>query len=220
MSLLRIRASLADAPLRCQWALVNDGREPVAGEGPLAQLPRRAERVQLVVPAAQVLIRRARLPHAARRHAGSVLAYALEDETVGEPDAGQVSWLGSAGDEDVLAVVDKQGLGRWLDALDAVGIRAPELHTEALLLPWRAGEWGLAWDGREGIVRSGKLEGAATDCGDRASPPLSLRLMLDEARARSEAPSSIALHETVTDAAPDLEAWSRELGVAVRRAAA
>ena len=220
MSLLRIRASLADAPLRCQWALVNDGREPVAGEGALAQLPRRAERVQLVVPAAQVLIRRARLPHAARRHAGSVLAYALEDETVGEPDAGQVSWLGSAGDDDVLAVLDKQGLGRWLDALDGAGIGAPEVHCEALLLPWTEGQWSLAWDGREGFVRSGRLEGGATDCGDRPSPPLSLRLMLDEARTRSEAPASIALHETVPDAAPDLEAWSRELGVAVRRAAA
>ena len=86
MSLLRIRGSLADAPpVRCQWALVNDGREPVAGEGPLAELPRRAERVQLVIPAAQVLITRARVPHAARRRAGSVLAFAVEEKTAGEP---------------------------------------------------------------------------------------------------------------------------------------
>ena len=222
MSLLRIRGSLADAPVRCQWALVNDGREPVAGEGPLAQLPRRAARVQLVIPAAQVLITRARLPYAARRHAGSVLAYALEDETVGEPDAGQVSWLGSvggaAGDSDVLAVVDKAGLKRWLDALDAAGIRAPEVHCETLLLPWAEGEWSLAWDGREGIVRTGKLEGAATDCGDRRSPPLSVRLMLDEAQTRSERPASIALYITAPDTAPDLEAWQRELGIALRLA--
>ena len=216
MSLLRIRGSLADAPVRCQWALVNDGHEPVAGEGPLAELPRRAERVQLVIPAAQVLITRARLPPAARRHAGSVLAYAVEDETVGEPDAGQVSWLGSAGDADVLAVVDKEGLKRWLDALDAAGIRAPEVHCETLLLPWVAGEWSLAWDGREGIVRTGEFEGAATDCGDRAAPPLSLRLMLDEAQTRSERPESIALHIMVPDTEPDLEAWQRDLGVPLR----
>ena len=56
MSLLRIYCSLRDAPQRCQWALVGDGREPVVGEGPLAQLPQRAERVQLVLPAAEVLI--------------------------------------------------------------------------------------------------------------------------------------------------------------------
>jgi general secretion pathway protein L len=218
MTLLRIRAALADAPVRCQWALVNDGHEPVSGEGPLAALPRRAERVQLLVPAAQLRFTRVQLPPAARRRTGSVLAYAVEDETLGEPDAGQVSWLGSAGDADVLAVVDKAGLTRWRNALEAAGIRAPEVHCETLLLPWAAGEWSLAWDGREGFVRSGELEGATTDCGDRTSPPLSLRLMLEEAQARGAMPQSIAVYATGPDAAPDAEAWQRELGVAVRQA--
>ena len=218
MSLLRIRGSLPDAPVRCQWALVNDGREPVAGEGLLGELPRRADRVQLVIPAAQVLITRARLPHAARRHAGPVLAFAVEEETVGEPEANQVSWLGAAGDHDVLAVIDKPGLTRWRDALDAAGVRGYEVHCETLLLPWATGEWSLAWDGREGIVRAGEFEGAATDCGDRETPPLSLRLMLQEAQAHGAKPNSIALYTTVPDAAPDIEAWTRELGVAVRAA--
>jgi general secretion pathway protein L len=218
MSLLRIRGSLADAPVRCRWALVNEGREPVTGEGPLAELPHRAERVQLVIPASQVLITRARLPHSARRHAGSVLAYAVEDETVGEPDANQVSWLGAAGDNDVLAVVNKAGLARWHDALSAAGVRGYEVHCETLLLPWTTGVWSLAWDGREGIVRTGEFEGAATDCGDRETPPLSLRLMLEEAKAHTAEPTSIALYTTVADAAPDIEAWARELGIAVRPA--
>ncbi|MGA7986495.1 MAG: hypothetical protein WCA01_15045, partial [Burkholderiales bacterium] len=65
MSVLRIYASLADAPTRCQWALVNDGQQPVAGEGPLTQLPKRAERVELVIPAAQALLARTRVPGAA-----------------------------------------------------------------------------------------------------------------------------------------------------------
>jgi general secretion pathway protein L len=215
MSLLRIRGSLADAPARCQWALVNDGREPVAGEGPLAELPRSAGRVQLVIPAAQVLITRARLPHAARRHAGSVLAFAVEDETVGEPDANQVSWLGVAGDDDVLAVVDKPGLARWRDALETAGVRGFEVHCETLLLPWTAGVWSLAWNGREGFVRAGEFEGAATDCGAREAPPLSLHFMLEEAAARSAEPASIALYTTAPDAAPDIDAWTRELGIAV-----
>lgn len=218
MSLLRIRGSLAGVPVRCQWALVNDGRAPVAGEGPLAELPRRTERIQLVIPAAQVLITRARLPHAARRHGGSVLAYAVEDETVGEPDANQVSWLGAADDNDVLAVVDKRGLTRWRDALDAAGVHDYEVHCETLLLPWAAGVWSLAWDGREGMVRTGEFEGTATDCGDREAPPLSLRLMLEDAQAHSAGPASIALYTTAPNAAPDIEAWTRELGIAVRLA--
>ena len=218
MSLLRIRCSLRDAPRRCQWALVGDGREPVVGEGPLAQLPQRAERVQLVLPAAEVLITRARLPESARRRAGSVLAYAVEDETVGEPDASQVSWLGSVADTDVLAVADRQGLKAWSEALDAAGIRSYEVHCETLMLPWMAGEWSLAWDGREGFVRTSELEGTATDCGDPASPPLSLRLMLDEAKARGAAPATIAVYATAPDAPLEIEAWQRALGVALRRA--
>ncbi len=218
MSLLRIYGSLPDPPQRCQWALVNDGREPVAGEGRLAELPRRAERIQLVVPAAQVLITRARVPKEARRRAGSVLAFAVEERTAGEPDANQVSWLGAVGDNDVLAVVDKPGLMRWRVALDAAGVRSYEVHCETLLLPWATGEWSLAWNGRDGFVRTGEFEGAATDCGDRDAPPLSLRLMLEEVQARGAGPSSIALYTTVPDAAPDVEAWTRALGIAVRLA--
>jgi general secretion pathway protein L len=218
MSLLRIHCSLSDPPLQCQWALVNGEREPVAGEGRLAQLPRHVERVQLVIPAAQVLITRARLPRAARRHTGSVLAFAVEGETLGEPEANQVSWLGSAGDADVLAVVDKKRLTRWLDALDDIGIGAYEVHCETLLLPWAAGQWSLAWDGREGFVHTGEFEGAATDCGDRQSPPLSLRLALEAAAARDARPDSIAVYTTAPDAALDLETWQRELGVTLRLA--
>ena len=218
MSLLRIYACLPDAPQHCQWALINGGGEPVTGEGPLGQLPRRAARVQLVIPAAQVLITRARVPQNARRRAGSLLAFAVEERTAGEPDANQVSWLGAVDGSDVLAVVDKPGLMRWRDALDAAGIRGCEVHSETLLLPWAAGEWSLAWNGREGFARCGKLEGAATDSGTRETPPLSLRLMLEEAQARHTRPESIALYTTAPGAAPDLEAWTRELGVALRRA--
>ena len=218
MSLLRIYGSLLDAPQRCQWALANKAGEPVVGEGRLADLPRRAERIQLVVPAAQVLLARARVPQEARRRAGSVLAFAVEEQTAAEPDANQVSWLGNVGDRDVLAVVDKQGLARWRDALDSAGIRNYEVHSETLLLPWTSGEWSVAWNGREGFVRTGEFEGAATDCGDREKPPLSLRLMLEEVDAHGAGPSSIALYITAPDTAPDVEAWTRELGIAVRLA--
>lgn len=218
MSLLRIYCSLRATPQQCQWALISDGREPVVGEGPLSQLPQRADRVQLVLPAEEVLITRVRLPQSARRHAGSVLAFAVEDEIVGEPDANQVSWLGSAADADVLAVVDKQGLKHWHDALDASGVRGYEVHCETLLLPWKTGEWSLAWNGREGFVRTGEFEGTTTDCGDQSSPPLSLRMMLDEAKSRGEAPASIVVYATVPDLPPEIEAWQRALGVALRLA--
>ena len=218
MSLLRIYCSLRDEPRLCQWALIADGRETITGQGPLAQLPQRASRVQLVLPAAEVLITRARLPQSARRRAGSVLAYAVEDDIVGDPDSNQVSWLGSAGDADVLAVADRQGLKAWQEALAAAGIRGYEVHCETLLLPLTDGEWSLAWNGSEGYVRTSGLEGTTTDSGDAATPPLSLRLMLDEARARGEAPASIAVYSSSEEAAPQIESWQRALGAALRLA--
>jgi general secretion pathway protein L len=218
VSLLRIHGSLLGVPQRCQWSLVDDGREPVGGEGPLVELPRNAGAVQLVLPAAQVLITHARLPPSARRDAGSVLAFAVEEQTAGDPEANQVTWLGTSGDRDVLAVVDKAGLARWRDALNGVGVSGYSVHCESLLLPWTPGEWSLAWNGSEGFVRSGALEGAATDCGDRDVPPLALRLMLDEAAAANALPTAIALHTTTPGAAPDVEAWTRELGVDLRLA--
>jgi general secretion pathway protein L len=222
VSLLRIYAPLGEAPLRCQW--VHNG---VRGEGPLAELPRRAERVQVVIPAAQVLITRARLPPAARRRAGSVLAFAVEDATAAEPDANQVSWLGAvAGNKadekpaDALAVVEKRGLERWREALEGIGLRAYEVHAETLLLPCAHGEWSLAWDGSEGFVRCGEFQGAATDGGERAAPPLSLRMLLEEARLRDAGPGAIAVYVTAPGAPPDLELWQAALGLPLRLAGA
>ncbi len=220
MSLLRIYASLNDPALRCQWALVNGNAAPVVGEGQIAGLPQRAKRVQLIIPAAQVLITRANLPPAAKRRAGAVLAFAVEEDTLGELEANQVSWLGSTDDRDVLAVVDKAALQRWLEALAAVGIRGCEVHSESLFLPWASGEWSLAWDGREGFVRSGTFEGGATDCGNREVPPLSLQLRIEEAKAANAAPAAIALYSSEAGALPDLAAWQCQLGVALRPAGA
>lgn len=218
MSLLRIYASLSGQPRYCQWAVLADRGAPACGAGPPAELPQRAARVQLVIPAAQVLLTRARIPRSARRGTSSVLAFAVEERTAGDPDASHVSWLGTVGDADALAVVDKSGLARWHEALAAAGIRIDEVHCETLLLPLQAGEWSMAWNGSEGFVRNGAFEGAATDCGERGLPPVSLRLMLEEAKAGGAEPGVIALYVTTPDAAPDIAAWQRELGVALRLA--
>lgn len=216
VSLLRIYTPLGDTPLRCQWALIDerqsDQAHSVPGSGTLEELPRNADRVQLVIPAAQVFITRANLPQAARRRAGSVLAFAVEEATAAPPEANQVSWLGA----DALAVLDRQGLQRWRDALAAVGLRAFEVHAEMLLLPRSSGEWSLAWDGAEGFLRTGEFEGAATDRGDHATAPLSLRMLLDEVPR----PEAIAVYVIDPAVSPDLAAWQRDLGIPMRLAGA
>ena len=215
MTLLRLYCSLSEDPSRCQWVLLNDKGKATAGNGPLSGLPRRADRVQLVIPAPEVLIIQARLPDAARRAGGAVLAFAVEERTVSEQEANSVSWLGTVGENCVLAVLDKRGLERWRNALEGVGIRTFEVQSEMLLLPWVRDEWSVAWSGQEGFVRTGNLEAAATDSGDRQSPPLSLRFMLEQQETGSR-PKSLALYTTAEDALPDVEAWQASLGIAIR----
>lgn len=215
MSLLRIRISLTDPPERCQWTLVSDGQEPVSGEGLVTDLPRRVDHVQLVIPAAQVLITRLRLPEAARRQRGSVLAYAVEDRIAGEPDANLVRWIAAVGEDDVLAVIDRQRLKVWCDTLEAAGIHDFEVQSETLLLPLPSGEWSVAWDGREGFIRCGVFEGSTTDRGNRETPPLALHMMVEAAQAQDLGPASIGVYATTPDAMPDPKAWSRKLGVSV-----
>lgn len=220
MSLLRILGSISAQPLHFEWALLNVQGEMLAGNGSVAELPRTAERVQLVLPAAEVLITLARIPQSARHRISTVLAFAVEEKTASDPDANQVSWLGAVGDEQALAVVDKHGLQRWLEALTSAGLHVDDVVCETLLLPVQPGEWSLAWHGSEGFVRSGEFEGAATDHGDPAMPPLSLKLMLEEAATRGVVPTTLALYTTQPDAKPDFSAWQRELGIAIYHAGA
>lgn len=224
MSLLRILGSISAQPLYFEWALLNAQGEMLAGNGSVAELPRTAERVQLVLPAAEVLITRARIPQGARHRISTVLAFAVEEKTASDPDANQVSWLGAMGDEQALAVVDKHGLQRWLETLTGAGLHVDDVVCETLLLPVQPGEWSLAWHGSEGLVRSGEFEGAATDHGDQAMPPLSLKLMLEEAATRGVMPTMLALYTTqrnaIPHAMPDLNAWQRELGIAIYHAGA
>jgi general secretion pathway protein L len=212
MSVLRIYCSLSDPPVHCAWVLAERGRSLIAGEGALSAIPRRADSVEIIIPATQVMITRVHLPPSKKKRSAALLAYALEDETLPDPAANYTCRLGSAADGEVLAVVDNEALTRWLDAVDALQIGAYEVHCETLLLPWREREWSLAWDGVDGFVRTGALEGAATDCGDRQSPPLSLLLTLEQSAAP---PDALAVYVTTSDAEPDVAAWSNALGLPV-----
>ena len=218
MSVLRIYCPLPAVPTTCEWVLFDEHGGSQPGKGALAQLPQGAAHVQLVLAAGQVLLTHARLPAAGRRRSAALLAYAAEEKLASDPDANQVTRLGQVDGDDVLAVVDRQRLQGWRDALDAVGIRVDGVYCETLALPIRHGEWSLAWNGRDGYVRTGEFEGGATDCGDPQTPPLALQLLLDDARTRAALPASIALHPTDAAAHPDVGAWQRSLGIDIRLA--
>ena len=219
MSLLRIFCPLSAVPARCQWVLFDDNAAAHSGAGELAQLPQSAARIELMLAANQVLIVRTPLPPAGRRKSAALLAYAAEEKLASDPDTNAVSRLGQIDGDAVLAVVNRQRLKSWRDALDAVGIHIDGVYCETLLLPLQEGEWSMAWDGQEGQVRTSEFEGGATDCGDRQTPPLSLQLLLEDARTRDAVPTSITLYVTTPAAQPDLDTWQQSLGISLRFAA-
>ena len=229
MNLLKIHC-LSIEPFRCRWVLNGGNSQSVMEEGTLeeglADLPRSVDRVQLILPATQVLFLRIPLPSGSRvRRDGSLLAFAVEEETLREPGANRVTWMGQSENEDVVAVVDKAAMQRWLDVLGAAAIHVDEVYCETLLLPWRLGEWSLAWNGQEGFARTGEFEGTVTDRGSGISPPLSLHLLLEEAEKRGVRPALLSLYtiapmngpagELIAEPLPDIGAWQQELGVPI-----
>lgn len=216
MKILRINASLQLAPGLCRWVLLDDEKAPTLGECALPDLPSGMDLVQVVLPAAQVHLARVKLPSGARQRAGSALAFSVEESLVTDPEANWVTWLGGAGEYDVLAVFEKRGLQGWAQGLESIGVRTWEVQCETLLLPLLPHEWSLVWDGYQGIVRCGAFEGCATDSGDTRTPPMTLRLALDEAASMGASPSAIAIYPSTAGAMPDLHAWQQALGIPLR----
>lgn len=210
-TLLRLRIKLRDEALRCEWALLDNEHTLSMGEDALADLPTHQGRVEVILPAGDVFITKLALPDNARNQGEAVLAYAVEEQTAGDPQTNQVSWLGV---EDsgmhTLAVVDKPAMQRWRTALATVGIRTFVLRCETLLLPRADKAWSIAWNGIDGFVRSADHDGWATDCGDSQHPPVSLLLAVAQ-----HAPGAITLYSLIPGCKPDLSAWSTHLGIPV-----
>src|SRR4249920_2339187 len=95
----------ASAPV-FRWALI-DGVNVRSGSGPLTELPR-ADEVTVIVPASRAVFMRATLPPGNPSKLADVLAYAVEDRLLGDPEtihctAGSRDDQGSA----AIAVVDR-----------------------------------------------------------------------------------------------------------------
>ena len=215
MNVLRIYLPLTGPVDRCAWALIEDGRPAVTGEGLLADLPRHAAGTELIIPATDVLLARASLPAGFKKTSGQVLAFALEEQTATEPDSNSVIRLGAAESDAALAVFDKAAMARWHEALDAVGISTYDVYCETLMLPLRDNGWSVFWNGQQGFVRTARLQGGAIDSGNRSTPPVSLSLMLESARSSATLPATITVYPATADACPDAEQWQQQLGVPV-----
>ena len=220
MSLLRIHIPSSwpdaepDAPL--PWcSLGARGDQLAAGQSTLGKLPR-TEACELVIPAEAVLLTHAHLPRGSKRKMRQLLAYAIEDRLVAEPDAVHVAAGPTLADgQTALAVVDKAWLARVLARLNGAGLRPRSAWPETLLPALPVEGWVMVWDGRGGFLRSGEHAGMHLDGGSSTQPPTALELSVAEARATAMPPHHLLLRLREGTPPPDVEAWSHVLGMAV-----
>ncbi len=220
MSLLRIHipSSWPDAEpdALLPWCRLGArGEQLGAGLAALADLPR-SEACELVLPADAVLLTRASLPRGSKQKLQQLLAYAVEDRLVAEPDtvhaaAGPAPVAGQT----ALAVVDKAWLTRVLARFNGAGLHPRSAWPETLLPALPADGWVMVWDGHGGFLRSGEHAGMSLDGGSSVQPPAALVLSAAEARAAAGLPHRLLLRLREGTPPPDVDAWSQVLGVAV-----
>lgn len=203
-------------PEPLEWALCGAAGAAVAsGRAPLAELPR-AERLELVVPAAAVLLTSVVLP-ARGEKARRLLPFAVEERLAVEPESVHAA-IGPAAPDGAtpVAVVDKAWLERALALVAAAGLRPRRMVPETLLPECDDAAWTLVWNGSGGFVRSGACAGLAVD-GGTAGVPLALTAALQEAGAAGRLPQRVAVRVTPGSAAPDCMQWTTALGLPVSR---
>lgn len=191
-----------------EWAL-RDARGTLLAQGrdEPAKLPG-ADELELIVPAGVVSFSRVKLPAGKGEKLRRLLPYAVEDRMAGEPDALHVALGPTLDGETAVAMVDRTWVARVLQLFANAGLKPRRMLPETLLVGRLPGRWSVVWTEPEGFVRAGDCIGQMLDGG---TPPLALRLMLEEARQAGRAPARI----DVQGDAEGLDQWSQTLGLPV-----
>ncbi len=178
-----------DATSNCAWALLDDtGNVRESGNGTLASMPQNDNAI-VIVSAESVLATTAILPKIKRNKLETALPFALEDTLIDDATEAHVTPGAKLQDgRTVLYTVNKNWLSRFLATSTATKIRVRRVVPEFCLLPTRASEWSLAWDGVQGFLATTHSLGGALDSGDDARAPIALQL-----RLQNDAPAALRL---------------------------
>jgi general secretion pathway protein L len=178
-----------DAASPCAWALLDDnGNVRESGSGNLAAMPQ-SDDATVIVSADRVLATTAVLPRIKRSKLETALPFALEDVLIDEASEAHVTTGAKLPDgRTVLYTLNKHWLTRFIDASSAAKVRVRRIVPEFCLLPTRASEWSIAWDGAQGFLATADSLGGALDSGNDARAPAALQL-----RLQNNAPAALRL---------------------------
>lgn len=136
-----------------EWlALGSDGRVLA---GPQAGLPAAgAERIDVLVPAEDVLLLRAPRVARQRRQLEQALPFAIEEQLAAPVETLHVAAAdGDAGDQITVAVVAQARMEAWLATLRGAGLEPDRVLPESWLLPHAAGLATLVIEGERAVLR-------------------------------------------------------------------
>jgi general secretion pathway protein L len=184
-----LTAHWQDAASPCAWALLDDdGNVRESGTGNLAAMPQ-SDDATVVVSAERVLATTAVLPKIKRSKLETALPFALEDTLIDDATEAHVTQGAKLADgRTVLYTLNKSWLSRFMAASTAAKVRVRSIVPEFCLLPTRASEWSMAWDGTQGFLATAHSLGGALDSGDDAHAPVALQLRLQQ-----DAPAALRL---------------------------
>jgi len=209
MSILQIYVPESGVGESCDWALRDAGTVRIGTSACAAVL--QADQIHLIIAASRVLLTHINLPAVSQGKLREMLAFAVEDRLLAEPDKIHVVAAARAlGGETAVAIIDKAWLRQQISYLQQQGIRPDKALAETLLPPLEISAWSMVWNGQGGFVRSGASAGFVVDGGDALAPPMGLKLALDEARAAQTSPSRMLLYHTQGTNVP---AWSNSLNL-------
>lgn len=202
----------------CPWVVLGPDDLPLAeGHSEPRHWPA-ASTCEVLLCGAQVLWLEVALPALGRRRRRELprlMAYALEDKLLSDPDTQHLTPThrqSGTGDSDRagVLVVGKDRLRTVLAQLNALGRPPSRMLAEVQTAPGSADDWHLSLSALGATLRTGPLSGVATDSGFLA--PLLAR-HLDHARAANRMPARICVHAEAGLPEPDLAALTDEIGV-------
>ncbi|HEY9103018.1 type II secretion system protein GspL [Chitinimonas sp.] len=197
----------ATAATEVEWRLL-DGQQVSQGRSTLQSLPA-AGRLELFLPPARVLRATVSLPPGARRQAGKLLPYALDQVLLTEPSEQHLAHR-IEDERCLVAAVQKEAFAELLNTLGQLGRRPRSVWSADMLIP--ADGQSLMWYGN-GWARRTADTAQWFDATDPQQPPELLALALPEAE-----PLTLALPARQTSA-PELGAWQSTLARPVSLAA-
>lgn len=190
------------------WVLVDEaGRKVSEGESEPRHWPAAAE-CAVVLAGTQCAWHRTRLPRGARREETRLLAYALEDRLLRDPDSQHLSVVDrdpvDGGVEVGVLVVARERLRTLVAQLAAIGRPPVALCAELQCAPAGADGWHIALTRGGVILRTGPRDALCFDPPFADALPM-LQHALAVARAQNRPPETVTVHPAPGEAAPDPE---------------